>query len=153
MKYTRVGGLKDDESIWIEGEEFSAMLERLGYNHSSSGGDPEDDRMRFASMRWHFHKEDDRWILIISDVDGCEAITGCGRADLLALRVYLAPLVALDVRDELEHINRATAGAFRAWHGHDAQECCHRCHPYEWDALQRRRKEIAAKKKAASKQP
>jgi hypothetical protein len=51
---------------------------------------------------------------------------------MMFIRDYAAPFSLVEMREMLAAIKVAQNRAFRAWHGHDADDPCPACDPAEW---------------------
>lgn len=151
-EYSIAGGFKeiDFDVEWGEGELEGEWLKRAGFADSglNDGLHSERDYGSTIVVYLSVAKNSD-WFAIVAvgDCADTEYIAVRTRIDLMDLRIKLAPLRTIAVFQRFDLLVSLVEKAFHAWHGHDFEEACDDCDPYQ-AAADRRLAAQAAQRRA-----
>lgn len=81
------------------------------------------------------------YLVDLASPDACHFILVKNEADLIALKVKLAPLILADVIPYLNQFQVIMERAFRAWHGHPYHQACAECDPTTYQRMENRAQE------------
>jgi hypothetical protein len=135
LEYSQSGGFKDSSyKLPVDIDSYEESLKQSGWQHMLGSGDGDTDIRQLMSYSYS-GSQPSEFTHLVTVWNGCEeeaSILTRGKADWLALRVTLAPLITgPQVAFHLEGLNDLAEKVFKIWHGHDRYAVCMGCDPEE----------------------
>lgn len=111
------------------GEDEDKWLERISATHQETFGTECGDQLKFFT----FSEHKEYWgFCLIDSYAKDEQIFVRTKADMVALRLLLAPPLICSMDSRLDSLESLAETAYRLWHGHERTSFCARCEPEAW---------------------
>lgn len=121
-----------DVPIPGKGDAVLEALHALGYEQYCGILGSYGSEADFGRVQVYLKKGSADFIVDLDDACGSIPIFVSGLANLFTLHERLIPLItALNIDWTVGNMHRTARRAFRAWHGHEADQICPACDPYE----------------------
>lgn len=123
--------LQPDPFAWLDSDKsFDDWAKRLGFTSEQQDGQPEGNeyhcyKNRDPQAEWQF-------LIVVNGYFTSDSVVVKNEAELLALRLKLAPFVTSGFAADLSTMEHYLEKLFRAFHGHDPFVACPKCDPGEY---------------------
>jgi hypothetical protein len=152
LEYSQAGGFKDSNyKLPVDLDDCEESLKQSGWQNMLGSGGGDSDIRQLMSYSYK-GSQPSEFTHLVTVWNGCEeeaSILTRGKADWLALRVALTPLVTgPQTAFHSEGLNELAEKVFQIWHGHSRYAVCMECDPEETTKLRESR--ISRNKKTGS---